>query len=160
MSEDVKALIVEAGDIADYADRQQFYGASRVIRELVAALEAAQQAPAVDREALVNLLERVKLPTQGGAYAEKGYADDFNDGVSAAIDAVESASGILLDAAEFEERGLEKAARISERIADDAEVRRNDPLANGVYWDGFSRGTWAVKRGVTFRAQQVREGKA
>lgn len=57
MTDDVKTLIAEASVIAYYAAEQGHHGVSRMIGELVAALEAATSAPAVDREALASVLE-------------------------------------------------------------------------------------------------------
>lgn len=99
MSDDVKALIAEARAIADYSDRQQSYGASRVIRELADALEAAQQAPAVDVDRAVKII----APWfQGSSERLARKAIDFL-----------IASGLLLGAAEVEARGLENAAEIA-----------------------------------------------
>lgn len=53
-----------------------------------------------EREALIEKIEELRLETQHGRYAEKGYADDFNDGVDAALSVVRA--GVVAEEPEWE----------------------------------------------------------
>lgn len=109
------------------------------------ALEAAQQAPAVDREALVKLLQ------SEGVVGGNVVASEI------------IASGILQDAAEVEARGLEKAAdEIREQMIAD-ELAMHDltysaelPPNSKIMLNGAQR---FMERQFV-RAQLVREGNA
>ena len=137
MSDDVKALIAEARTPAytmglfgrSPADADDF------VRRLADALEAAQQAPAVDREALARELfiaDNWGVPS-GGADWDEGRVHESRIAQMYRLADGLVASGILQDAAEIEARGLEKAADIM----------------------GMGEGRW-----LRVRAQQVREGNA
>lgn len=96
----------------------------------------AQQAPAVDREALTREIWRL-LDSDDYGGCDCGYVSP-RCSPALAVDLI--ASGILLDAAEVEARGLEKAAEM--------------------VWSGSPQGPEsedAVER-LRARAQQVREG--
>jgi len=109
MSDDVKALIARVRHAYGSRGGGDFVqNVAEFDQMLAAALEAAQQAPAVDREALARLIDP--------------WAWDYGNPESPAVQMSRSvalakadatiasgvASGILLDAAEVEARGLEK----------------------------------------------------
>lgn len=105
----------------------------RLLSRVLAALEAAQQAPAVDVDRAVKII----APWfQGSSERLARKAIDFL-----------IASGILLDAAEVEARGLEKAADIADSIG---HVNNNQ----------HSHVAWEAAEAMRARAQQVREGNA
>jgi len=58
-------------------------------REREEAKAALTTAVADDRRKILAALAELTKPTQSGRYAEKGYNDDFNDGLNAAIDYIE-----------------------------------------------------------------------
>lgn len=139
MTDDVKALIAEAGEIAQYADEQGHHGASRVIRQLVAALWAATVAPAVDREALIERIDGSALDHflksfNGDEAGDIDYvwAEDGNTGwamrggndvASVLLKAFDAllASGLLRDVRDVQAEALEQAADVCERIQNDEE---------------------------------------
>lgn len=110
MTDDVKALIADALDIARYADEQQCYGASRVIRELSASLEAATASPAVavDREALVDVLDPSR---EEGRYLGRSHAGlVLHPRQAEAIADHLLASGVLHNVRDVQAEALEDAA--------------------------------------------------
>ena len=137
MSDDVKALIADARKAEDsrWTDQQE----ADLIGRLADALEAARQAPAVDRQALISSLANAecweKDDVGGWAFVPELGADRL------------FASGILQDAAEVEARGLE---RLVERITGDGLVQ----VFGG---EKFVSVALLVSEA---RAQQVREGNA
>lgn len=146
MSDDVKALIARAQEFAGWLEPSEGQTAE-LIRDLADALEAAQQAPAVDREALARLIDP--------------WAWDYGNPASPAVQMSRSvalakadatiasgvASGILQDAEEVEARGLE---RLIERVTDAGVVQ----IFGG---EKFVSVALLVSEA---RAQQVREGNA
>ena len=97
---DHAALVAEAREMVALWERERGMGwrndwLMHVVR-LADALEAVQQAPAVDREALAAVIhERFNIARGRGGVAPLALADQI------------LAAGILLDAAEVEARGLE-----------------------------------------------------
>ena len=115
------------------AEARTWAGSGEMVKDIIfrlaAALEAVQQTPAVDREALAAVIhERFNIARGRGGVAPLALAEQI------------FASGILLDAAEVEARGLEKAA---EEVSG---------------FTGLSDIRWVSRAALITRAQQVREG--
>lgn len=123
---------------------------SKLIADLAGALEAAVQAPAVDREALARYFYMDNAGWEDSAVEHWDYLiDRIRKGIEAGHDkwlcfqAADRliASGVLQDAAEVEARGLEKAA---------------DALCPA----SVTVGPYSMAANeLRARAQQVREGK-
>ena len=132
MSDDVKALIAEA---RRYALSGEWKPATVLVARLADALESAQQAPAVDREALelvcVAEVERLAPNNQ--------HAGDIGSSVASAL----LAFGVFQDAAQVEARGLEKAEKVC------AEIEGEPAPGPGVT---------IAKLAIRGIAQRVREG--
>ena len=138
---DIKALIAAADTVSVQFVKDFPDATFRLIAEMRDALEAAQQAPAVDRQALISSPANAecweKDDVGGWAFVPELGADRL------------FASGILQDAAalsrEVEARGLE---RLIERVTDDEVVQ----IFGG---EKFVSVALLVSEA---RAQQVREG--
>ena len=144
MSDKVKALIAQAREREhEWSSREQMPSDVILVARLADALEASVQAPAVDREALTNVL---------GVALANAYDDDSVVTVEESVAAQLVASGVLLDDAEVEARGA--------RAGYDA------GYTNGGY-DQADRAAGISPSRIDFdaglvadaRAQQVREGK-
>lgn len=138
MSDDVKALIAEANAVEEMSLQDDY--AAGLIARLADALEAAQQAPAVDREALARLIDP--------------WAWDYGNPASPAVQMSRSvalakadatiasgvASGILQDAAEVEARGLEKAGAEVREWADSLDEHNSiDDMADALIAAGWRK---------------------
>ena len=121
------------------------------IAQVADALEAAQQAPAVDREALENAL---------GVALANAYDDDSVVTVEESVAGQLLASGILQDAAEVEARGLDTVAAIIEnpRPGKGDTLKRADVVA--ALRNRADQRREGLPLDPEFRAQQVREGNA
>lgn len=151
MSDDVKALIAEAREVASWMTPSDGHIAE-VLEQCADALEAVQQTPAVDREALAHEVARWLPVTMQDP-------DEWALDRARLIVQWLIASGILQDAAEVEARGLEKAEKIARDVEAEAVVKRDEsdyPESHyGQHLDGQARGAQVVAQRI---AQQVREG--